>query len=148
MSRSRTPFLFVLVATLALLAAACKQPDNTPQGYNDTTATNFVHGCTGEGSGTSLGSKSACECAYTWVTEHVPESKTDLETHPDKYPNYQTDGPTFISINNKLKTDPNSLPDEVKQGIAQACASQGWKVEGGSSTGTAPLAPTGTSTPG
>ena len=148
MSRSRTPLLLVLVAALALLAGACKQPDNTPQEYNDTTATNFVHGCTGEGSGTNLASQDACECAYTWITENIPESKADLEANPDKYPGYPTDGPTFISINNALKSDPNSMPDDVKKGIAQACASRGWRIDAGSSTGTAPLAPTTSSTAG
>jgi len=143
MSRSRTPFLVALVASLALLGAGCKQPSNTPSAYDSTTETNFVHGCTGQGSGTTLASQDACQCAYDWLVQNVPYNSTNQQTpttiataNGEISQNFiNLDDATFSSINSAIASNPDSVPQAVQNGMAKACAPRGWKQPQGSSSG-------------
>jgi hypothetical protein len=144
MPRSRTPFLVALVAAIALLGAGCKQPSNTPSAYDSTTESNFVHGCTGQGSGTTLASQEACQCAYDWLVQNVPynsaneQAPTTIATTNggDISQSFiNLDGATFSSINNGISANPDSVPPAVQDGLAKACSSRGWKVQSSSSSG-------------
>ncbi len=137
MPRSRSPFLVALVVVLALVGAGCKQPSNTPSAYDSTTQSNFLHGCTGEGSGTSLASQDACQCAYDWLVQNVPYNATNASTPTtistntgDVSQNFLTDlpdGTTFSSINSAVTGNPSgAVPPQVSDGLAKACASKGW----------------------
>ncbi|MGZ4728895.1 MAG: hypothetical protein ACXWB2_14335 [Acidimicrobiales bacterium] len=145
-NRRRAPLLLVLVAGIALLAGACKQ-DNTPSAYNSVTHQNFVAGCTGNTSDngdpgntsnagnqppTTLASTSACECAYNWIVLNIPYNDANKntpitvegvgsQTFDSSY-----GGKTFESINNDLANNPENMPQEVKDGLASSCSSQGW----------------------
>ena len=72
----RAPLLVVAFAVLALVAAACSQ-SNTPQFYNSVTRDNFMQGCTGGGTGTTLADSSLCDCLYTVTTGTIPASEAD-----------------------------------------------------------------------
>ncbi len=135
---------------LALLAAGCKQPSNTPSEYDSTTQTNFLHGCTGQGQGTTLASQDACQCAYDWLVENVPYNSanaaapTTISTNSgDISQNFldTLDGATFSSINSATASNPDAVPDVVQQGLAKACATSGWKVQSSSSGGPTTVAP-------
>lgn len=138
MSLARTPFLIVLVASIALLGAGCKQPSNTPSAYDSTTESNFIHGCTGEGSGQQLASQDACQCAYDWLVKYVPYNGTNESTPTtiststgDVSQSFMSDlnGATFSSINSAVANDPNAVPASIQQGWAKDCRSSGWKVQ-------------------
>jgi hypothetical protein len=82
-----------------------------------------------------------------WIMVNVPASDSDKadRTNPDGTKTFADyTGPTFIAINKDLANHPENLPDFVKSGLAQACASQGFKASSGGSSGTAPLAPSTT----
>ncbi|HEY5153790.1 MAG TPA: hypothetical protein VIJ47_03580 [Acidimicrobiales bacterium] len=142
MSRSRTPFVVAMVTVLALLGAACKQPSNTPSAYDSTTESNFVHGCTGSGEGTTLAPTDACQCAYNWLVENVPYNATNASTpttitatQPGSSDTVEISqsfidvgGATFSSINKDVASNPDSVPQSVQDGMAKACGSKGWKV--------------------
>lgn len=131
----------MLVIGLAL--TACSTPSNAPTEFNDQVQTNFVDTCTGnwEGSGTTLASSETCQCAYTVVTGH-----------------YQgADGFTqFSELDNQLRSDPNAMPQDLKDelsscpgwagGGSPSGESQGGESQAGSTTSlpaSAPTAPTG-----
>ena len=150
MSRSRSPFLVALVAALVLLAAGCKQPSNTPSEYDSTTQSNFIHGCTGQGQGTTLAPQDACQCAYDWLVKNVPYNTTNASTPTTITTNTgdisqsfldNLDGATFSSINSEVASNPDSVPTVVQDGLAKSCASQGWKVKSSSSGGPTTSAP-------
>ena len=131
--RLRLVALVVAVASVALFGASCAQP-NTPQTYDaqdNLDQTNFMQGCTGQGTGTTLASTDLCTCLFTWVEANIPASSQDKKdrTNPDgsqTFANY--DGPTFIQINDDLKNHPENLPDFVQQGFQQSCGAQGYPV--------------------
>jgi len=153
-SHRRIPTLVAAVAVMALLGAGCAH-DNTPQSYETTTPGNpipvdeynFVQGCTGASTATTLASTELCQCMIDWTMVNVPASDSDKNnrTNPDgskTFANYT--GPTFNTINKNLISDPNSLPDFVQQGYASACSAVGYPKPAGSTSGTAPLAPSTT----
>ena len=122
--RHRLPALVLGVLTLLLIAAGCKQ-DNTPQFYNSVTHDNFVTGCQGGSTNTSLASPSLCECMYTVLTKTVPASSEDLKKNPTKYKNYH--GKTLNQIESDVKSHPSDLPPSLDQAWAEQCGSEGYK---------------------
>ena len=153
-TRRRRPVIVAAVAALALLGAGCAH-DNTPQSYETTTPGNpvpvdeynFIQGCTGGSTGTTIAPQNLCQCMIDWIMVNVPASDSDKadRTNPDGTKTFADyTGPTFIAINKDLANHPENLPDFVKSGLAQACASQGFKASSGGSSGTAPLAPSTT----
>jgi hypothetical protein len=118
-----------LVALLGGLAlTACSPPSNEPDAYDDTTRTNFIQGCTGivtegtaiDASTSSVGAGAdadTCECQYNWFVDNVPFD-ADAATAAGKPWN-------FVDLNQQLEDDPNSMPDEIKQGLQAACGGDG-----------------------
>lgn len=113
-----------------LSVAGCSQ-DNTPTAYGEVTETNFLQGCTGEGTGERGASGDYCRCAYQWFVDNVPVNAEAAKEQglPEE--------PNFVQLNDELSKDPNALPAGIRDGLAEACGS-------GATGGTAP----GTSAPG
>ena len=123
---------------LAVVGAAC-HPDNTPNSYNaqnNLVQDNFVQGCQGTGTGTTLAPSSACSCAITWIVANVPYDDTNKKvpttvTGLDGQDINQTftsdySDKTFKAIESDLSSHPENLPQFIKDGLASACGSQGW----------------------
>ena len=145
-NRRRAPLLLVLLSVVALLGTACNQ-NNTPSSYDSVTQQNFIAGCTGNtsdgatgntgnagnGPSTTLAPQSACECAYNWIVLNVPYNDTNKKTpttiegigSQTFTPDYS--GDTFQKINDNLADNPDQLPPEIQQGLADNCKSAGWK---------------------
>jgi hypothetical protein len=136
--RRRAPLLVVGLGALMLLATACHQ-DNTPQFYNSLTQDNFVQGCIGGSTNTTVATPSMCGCLYTQITAIVPASNDDRKAHESKYANYS--GPNFQELNSQLKSDPSKVPTTVQEAWAQNCDGYTTTTSSGSSGG-----PTTTST--
>jgi hypothetical protein len=122
--RRRVPALVLGVLTLLLIAAGCKQ-DNTPQFYNSVTHDNFVTGCQGGSTNTSLAGPNLCECMYTVLTKTVPASSEDLKKNPTKYKNYH--GKTLNQIESDVKNNPADLPSSLNDAWTEQCGSDGYK---------------------
>jgi hypothetical protein len=135
----RTVSLLLLVGVLALLGAACNT-NNTPTTYNaqdNLVQTNFVDGCTGQGTGTTLAPTNACTCAINWIVANVPYDDANKKAPTtvqglDGQDISQTFSPdysdqTFKAIDSDLANHPENLPQFVKDGLASACGSEGWK---------------------
>ncbi len=125
-SRRRAPLLVVMIAALALVATACHE-DNTPQHYNSVTKDNFVQGCTGGGTGTTLASTDLCDCLYNVTTASIPASAADKKARGDGQTFKDYTGKTFIQINDALKNDPNSLPSSLTDAFQEKCGSEGYR---------------------
>jgi hypothetical protein len=130
-----------LVALLGGLAAltACGPPSNEPDAYDDTTRANFIEGCTGivtEGtaldastSSVAAGADAAtCECQYNWFVDNVPFD-SDAQEAAGAATN-------FVELNQQLEDDPNSMPDDIKQGLQAACGGDGAPTTTESQAGT------------
>ncbi len=122
-SRRRAPMLVAGFALLLLVATGCHQ-DNTPQFYNSLTKDNFVQGCIGGSTGTTLASSSLCDCMYTVVTGMVPASGADEKANAKKYSGYT--GPNFQQLNSQVKSNPNKVPSDVQNAWAKDCGSEGY----------------------
>jgi hypothetical protein len=118
--RRRASLLVAALAALALLATACHE-DNTPQHYDSVTKDNFVQGCTGGGTGTTLASDSLCTCLYNVTTASIPASASDKKTRGGSKTFATYNGKTFIQINDELKNDPNSLPSSLTDAFKENC---------------------------
>jgi len=149
-TRRRTPKVLLVVGLLAVLGAAC-HPDNTPSTYNaqnNLVQDNFVQGCTGQGTSTTLAPTGACQCAINWIMANVPyddankKAPTTVAGQNDQQisqtfdSNY--DGKTFKAIESDLANHPENLPQSIQDGLAGACSSQGWKGTSSSSGGGGP----------
>jgi hypothetical protein len=122
-SRRRAPLVVAGFALLLLVATGCHQ-DNTPQFYNSLTKDNWVQGCIGGSTGTTLATSSLCDCMYTVVTGMVPASNADAKANPKKYGNYT--GPNFQQLNSQVKSNPNKVPSDLQDEWARTCASEGY----------------------
>ena len=122
-ARRRAPLVVAGFALLLLVATGCHQ-DNTPQFYNSLTKDNFVQGCIGGSTGTTLASSSLCDCMYTVVTGMVPASGADEKANTKKYGNYN--GPNFQQINSQVKSNPNKVPSDVQDAWSKSCGSEGY----------------------
>jgi hypothetical protein len=122
-ARRRAPLVVSGFALLLLVATGCHQ-DNTPQFYNSLTKDNFVQGCIGGSTGTTLASSSLCDCMYTVVTGMVPASGADEKANTKKYGNYN--GPNFQQINSQVKSNPNKVPSDVQDAWSKSCGSEGY----------------------
>ena len=131
-ARRRVPALVLGVLTLLLVAAGCKQ-DNTPQFYDSVTHDNFVTGCQGGSTNTSLATTSLCECMYTVLTKTVPASSEDLKKNPTKYKDYH--GKTLNQIESDVKNNPANLPSSLTSAWAEACGSEGYSTTTTGSSG-------------
>jgi len=123
-TRRRVPAVVAGVALLVLVASGCHQ-DNTPQFYNSLTKDNFVQGCVGGSTGTTLASSSLCQCLYTVVTGMVPASGADEKANPKKYSGYS--GPNFQQLNSLVKSNPSKVPTDLQNAWADQCASEGYQ---------------------
>ena len=138
-TRRRTAQVLAVLGLVAVLGVAC-HPDNTPNSYtaqNNLVQDNFVQGCTGEGTGTTLAPTNGCNCAISWIIANVPYDDANKKTPTTvQGPNgdiSQTfdsgyEGDTFKQIDSGLANNPGNLPQSNQDGIGSACASQGWKV--------------------
>jgi hypothetical protein len=137
-SRRRTPRVLLVVGLLALVGAAC-HPDNTPSSYdaqNNLVQDNFVQGCTGKDTSTTLAPAEACQCAISWIVANVPYDDANKKA-PTTIPTSSGDvsqtftsnysGLTFKAIDKDLASHPENLPQEIQDGLAGACSSKGWK---------------------
>ena len=137
MARRRLSLLAAVLLGAGLLSA-CSEPSNAPTEFNDQTQANFIATCTGnwEGSGTTLAQTDTCQCAYDAV----------VAEYADNFAGFQ-------ELDNQLRSNPEAMPQNLKDAFAQC---PGW---GGAGTtgmseaqGTttvpraAPTAPTGTGT--
>jgi len=121
--RRRVPALVAGLALLVLVAAGCHQ-ENTPHFYNSLTKDNFVQGCIGGSTGTTLASPDLCGCMYSVVTSMVPASSEDAKANPKKYAGYS--GPNFNQLNSLVKSDPSKVPAQLQDAWAQQCSNQGY----------------------
>ena len=120
-------------ALLLLVATGCHQ-DNTPQYYNSLTKDNFVQGCIGGSTGTTLATSSLCSCMYGVVTSMVPASSADEKANPKKYEGYT--GPNFQQLNSLVKSNPQKVPSQLQDAWAKQCDGyQGTTTTAGSSGG-------------
>lgn len=135
MPRPRPRSLLVALSLVALGATACGTPSNAPEGYDDTTRSNFLQGCTGivtEGTAedattSSLGAGApldACECRYEWFVQNVPFDRAAAEQAG------RADAVNFEELNEQLVDDPDSMPQEIQDGLNQACAGGGGEDQG------------------
>lgn len=142
--RRRAPLLFALVGAVALLAGACNQ-SNTPTAYDETTQKQFIAGCTGNTSDdaetgntqnagddppTTLASQGACQCAYEWLVINVPyndaNKSTPVTIEGIGSQDFTYTDQTFQGINDDLADDPNAVPPQIQDGLADACKDKGW----------------------
>jgi hypothetical protein len=121
--RRRVPALVAGLTLLVVVAAGCHQ-DNTPQFYNSLTKDNFVQGCVGGSTGTTLASSSLCGCMYQVVTSMVPASSADEKANPKKYSGYS--GPNFQQLNSLVKSNPQKVPTQLQDAWAQQCSNEGY----------------------
>lgn len=139
--RSRRVRTLGLALALAAVLAGCSQPSNTPEGYDDTTKSNFLQGCTelavtGADESTttsSLGeglSEEVCTCAYDWIVQNVPFDD-------------------FKTLDDQLRDDPQAVPATIVDGLRGACPGWGETTSVGPTTSSTPTtAGAGTSIPG
>jgi hypothetical protein len=130
--RSRLRVAGVALA-LAAVVAGCSTPSNNPTDYDDTTKSNYVQGCTQDAvigtSTTVLGeglSQETCECAYDWIVQNVPFDE-------------------FKDLDDQLADDPNAVPANINDGIADACP--GFAASGSAGPTTTAAGDSGTSVP-
>lgn len=127
--RSRTAVAVLCAAFLAL--TACSVPSNEPDAYDDTTRANFIQGCTGivtegtalDASTSSIGPGAplaVCECQYEYFVENVPFDSAAAEDA-----GLGPDAVNFVELNQQVENDPNSLPQDIKDGLQQACGDTG-----------------------
>jgi hypothetical protein len=132
--RSRAPrarrWAMAGVAALALAGAAGCKVDNTPKDYdgdNGIVGRNYVATCTGQApvaasTTTSLLAESTCTCQFDVFKADVPYNDADRP----RVAGYPEDKPTFETLENDLRKDPNKineLPPAVRQKL-EACQSQ------------------------
>src|SRR3954453_17247378 len=127
--RRRSLRVLLVVGLIATLGAACKQ-DNTPTSYSaqdNLVQTNFVQGCTGQGTSTTLAPTGACDCALAWIIANVPyddankKAPTTVPTaNGDVSQTFATnyDGPTFKKIDSDLANNPDNLPQNIQDGLS------------------------------
>jgi hypothetical protein len=135
MSRLRPRFALALLALVSIAAVGCTTPSNEPEAYDDTTKSNFLQGCTGivtegtaeDASTSSIGagaSPAVCECQYEYFVENVP-----FDTEAAEAAGEGPDAVNFVELNQQVQDDPNSLPQDIRDGLQQACSDVG---DGGS----------------
>ena len=145
--RRRTARVLLVVGVLALVGAAC-HPDNTPNSYNaqnNLVQDNFVQGCQGTGTGTTLAPSSACTCAINWIVANIPYDDTNKKAPTtvtgldgqDISQTFSSDysDKTFKAIDSDLANHPENLPQNIKDGLDKACGSQGWSPATTTTTG-------------
>lgn len=129
MSRLRHRSLPAVVVAALFVITACNPPSNEPDAYDDTTKANFVQGCTGivtEGTALDASTSSleggagadpqTCECQYNYFVDNVPFDSEAAEQQGEG-----PDAPNFVELNQQLEDDPNSMPDDIKNGLQAAC---------------------------
>jgi hypothetical protein len=110
-------------ASLLFLAAACKQ-DNTPLYYDNPPGViqnNFVTGCQGGSTGTTLADLDTCKCMFSVVEKTIPASSDDLKKNPSKYGAHYS-GKTLPQIESDLKNDPHKIPSSLSDAWAAQCS--------------------------
>jgi hypothetical protein len=150
--RRRSALVAAVVGLVAL--TACNPPSNEPDAYDDTTRANFIQGCTGivtegtalDASTSSVGAgadQATCECQYDYFVNNVPFDSAAAEAAGKG-----ADATNFVDLNQQLEDDPNSMPDDIEQGLRTACGEAGSSGEAqtGTTVGTADPSAT-TSTP-
>ena len=101
------------------MATGCHQ-DNTPQFYNSLTKDNFVQGCIGGSTGTTLGLEQPVRLHVRRRHEHGPRVERGREGQPKKYSGYT--GPNFKQLNSHVKSNPNKVPSELQDAWAKTAA--------------------------
>jgi hypothetical protein len=116
--------------TLALAGAAGCKVDNTPTSYdadNGIVGKNYVATCTGQApiaasTTTRLVVEPVCACQFDVFKAGVPYNDGDRS----RVAGYPEDKPTFQTLENELRGDPNKineLPGDVRQKLL-ACQAQ------------------------
>lgn len=129
MSRLRCRSLPAVFVAALFVITACSPPSNEPDAYDDTTQANFIQGCTGivtEGTALDTSTSSleggagadrgTCQCQYNYFVQNVPFDSEAAEQQ-QKGP----DAVNFVELNQQLEDDPNSMPDDIKNGLQAAC---------------------------
>ncbi len=133
--RRRAP-IFAVIAVAGLLLAGCNQ-SNEPTAYDDTTQANFLQGCTGESTDTTVASADYCQCAYQYFVDNVPfDADAAKEAGLPEQPN-------FKQVNEDLTKADDAMPDAIEQDIAAACGTSA--APGPDTGGPTTTAATGTS---
>jgi hypothetical protein len=126
--RRRTAALLAGALAMVCLAAACKQ-DNTPLYYTQPTnviMNNFVTGCMGGSTGTTLASEDTCQCMFDVVEKTIPASSDDLKKNPQKYGAHYS-GKTLPQIESDIKNDPSKIPSSLTNAWAEQCSDRGFR---------------------
>jgi hypothetical protein len=153
MPRPRPRTLLAALAVAVLALTACNPPSNEPDAYDDVTQSNFLQGCTGivtegtalDASTSSIGSgasRAVCECQYEYFVTNVPFDSAAAEEA-----GAGPDAPNFVELNQQVEDDPESLPQDIKDGL-QRCADSGGASSGtGESQAGSTVAPSETQAP-